>query len=231
MLLNKKIVKIILTIILVPLCFYQIYTLRSYKQSDQVLNNYNSVKNQLTEKISVENFEITVPAMWTNNAITHKEVIDKMRNFYINESKSNFDYSDEIIGSTSEDSYYILKKDSFFVNLNVISVSDMENFMLETSQMDFKKQFSDLDPQSKDIEIVEQLDEYNNDDFTYVMFSIKQSDLKSQYENGYVAAEYDKKAKKVAILTAAASDEYSEKYPCIDRLIANSLNIKGEKHK
>lgn len=231
MLLNKKIVKIILTIILVPLCFYQIYTLRSYKQSDQVLNNYNSVKNQLTEKIAVENFEITVPAMWTNNAITHKEVIDKMRNFYINESKSNFDYSDEIVESTSEDSYYILKKDGFFVNLNVISVSDMENFVLETSQMNFKKQFSDLDPQSKDIEIVEQLDEYNNDDFTYVMFSIKQSDLKSQYENGYVAAEYDKKAKKVAILTAAASDEYSEKYPCIDRLIANSLNIKGEKHK
>lgn len=231
MLLNKKIVKIILTIILVPLCFYQIYTLRSYKQSDQVLNNYNSVKNQLTEKIAVENFGITVPAMWTNNAITHKEVIDKMRNFYINESKSNFDYSDEIIGSTSEDSYCILKKDSFFVNLNVISVSDMENFVLETSQMDFKKQISDLDPQSKEIEIVEQLDEYNNDDFTYVMFSIKQSDLKSQYENGYVAAEYDKKAKKVAILTAAASDEYSEKYPCIDRLITNSLNIKGEKHK
>ncbi len=218
----EKTAIIALSIILAALLTFIIFFVKPWNTT--AFWRYKWIDNKNYKTIEIDGYEMKVPVMWLKNSITPREVSDNPLSYYDISNNSCSEFENKTVTYQDESNFLLFKEGEFYIQLSVI-----DPHILPEDEREAEIMLDNMNINNQDDLIRASIEVHRNadDQFKKRYYTICDENM-SLSENGYLRM-LRTVGNKLAVLLVSVNDEIYDKYPCIDKFIADSLTqMKGE---
>lgn len=219
--LPKTAVIIILAVLALLQLLYIILSARPKEKTD--FDIYLETQSLPLYSIGLEQFSFSVPQQWADSWTDSSSLAEDMKNYYLNnDGSSEYSYEDKVICVRNDSSIQIIKRGEFYINL---AVADCPYQGISYSKIFSSDYLASLGLDTEGIQVCEFRggNQPGGNIPDYSVYSIKNYNLHSFVENGFMVVLKSQDKSRLALLTVSMSDGTVEKYPGLDRIITESL--------